>query len=180
MKVKSTMNGTDDDEYTLRVILDGTSYLSGKFGPIDSEGEVLRMQHTFGMDANELQQDPTYMEGMRKLEKEVEVHQQELAKAGQVRTLVKESCKLFGKEHEDIDEVETGAKPGRKNIGNGQIPSDFYGQFTQLEALNMAKVWMVQSKKMPRRKDHVWEGVREAREPVYGTKKRSKHSLLSK
>lgn len=37
------MNGTDDDEYTLRVILDGTSYLSGKFGPIDSEGEVLRM-----------------------------------------------------------------------------------------------------------------------------------------
>lgn len=45
---KSTMTGTDDDEYSLSGILDGTKYPSGNLVATESEEEEFRTDPTFG------------------------------------------------------------------------------------------------------------------------------------
>lgn len=45
---KATINETEDVEYSLRGILDGSRYLPGEFGPPDSEGDDFPIEPTFG------------------------------------------------------------------------------------------------------------------------------------
>lgn len=76
--------------------------------------------------------------------------------------------------------METRAKLGRKNSENGESRAGGYEIFTQTEALVFSKALVTQSKKMIKREDHFWDGVRETCATVYGMTKRSKQSLWYK
>lgn len=78
----------------------------------------------------------------------------------------KKAYKQFGEQYEEMEDVTTTSKSGRKNRGNEKSGSDGHGSFTKAEPLRLAKAWVVQSKKLIQRVIHLQEIVRETFETV--------------